>query len=124
MRKKINKGNIKHYYCDTFDTDILLIHCKYVDFLSLSKESLDKEWFDFLCKIAIDHDDTVKARQYPFPGGGSVIWTNENATIGTLIHEITHAVFHLLDRKGIRYCSDSEEIYAYLMESIFKNLTT
>lgn len=125
MNKKKPKGNIRHYYIDVFETDVLLIQCKYEDFLSLAKTAITSDWYDYLVnvdKTEIEHDSTVKARQYPFTGGGSVIWANENAKIGELVHEIVHVVFWLCKRKGIGYNSDSEEIYAYLTEAIFNNL--
>jgi hypothetical protein len=125
MFKKKEKPIVKHYHVELFDADILLVHCDYKDFLKTVKKWINKDNFEQLERLynTTDLDDfTIEARQFPFIGGGSIIWSNKNAKVSTLVHEITHVVFYLCNNRGIRYCSDSEEIYAYLMGSIFKNL--
>lgn len=33
-------------------------------------------------------------------------------------HELLHTTFRILNRKGVRYCYDSEEAYTYLLEHL------
>ena len=41
------------------------------------------------------------------------MWVKDDKNIAILAHEILHLVFELLHRKGITYCSESEEAFTY-----------
>lgn len=44
------------------------------------------------------------------------------AGIAVLAHEITHVVFLILAKAGIEYCKESEEVYAYLVEYLMREV--
>lgn len=68
------------------------------------------------------NEPTVRAVQFPMQGGGSVIWAGPYATVGCLIHECLHVVAHLLRSRDIPFTTDTEEVYAYLIDFLFTNL--
>lgn len=41
---------------------------------------------------------------------------------GSLVHEIEHYVFYLLDRIGMKHTKESDEAYAYLSAHVFKEI--
>ena len=61
-----------------------------------------------------------RGRFFFLNSGLAVIWIrprqSPETTASTLIHEITHASFGILDKVGISPCRESEEAYAYLTE--------
>lgn len=61
-----------------------------------------------------------RGRFFFLDSGLAVIWIRRGqspeVTASTLIHEITHASFGILDKVGISPCRESEEAYAYLIE--------
>lgn len=61
-----------------------------------------------------------RGRFFLLNSGLAVIWIrpgqSPEVTASTLIHEITHASFGILDKVGISPCRESEEAYAYLTE--------
>lgn len=58
---------------------------------------------------------------FSMPGGGSVVWLEEKR-MDVFIHEISHAVYHMLQAKGINLCEDTDEVYAYAVEYLFRKL--
>ena len=40
-----------------------------------------------------------------------------------VVHELIHAVSHILRNVGIEYSLDSEEVYAYVMEDLTEKVT-
>jgi len=125
MKKKTKGNSIRHYYVDVFDTDIVLVSCEIKDILDELSTILPKARLDLIESSLKEQpiEALTKARQYPMDGGGSVIWIGPEQPLSVLVHELMHATFHLLEVKGVKYCSDSEEVYTYLMESMFKGLT-
>ncbi len=119
------KAIIKWTRCDLFNADIVLIVCPWEDLLGAAKEALTKEKFETLSKQyeTHGHDPYSLALQFPFGGGGSLIWGKPHATVGTLVHEITHAAHHLLKQRSVPLSEDTEEVYAYMIEFLFNNLT-
>lgn len=61
-----------------------------------------------------------RGRFFILNSGLAVIWIRSGqspeVTASTLIHEIMHASFGILDKVGISPCRESEEAYAYLTE--------
>lgn len=61
-----------------------------------------------------------RGRFFLLNSGLAVIWIRSGqspeVTASTLIHEITHASFGILDKVGISPCRESEEAYVYLAE--------
>lgn len=53
----------------------------------------------------------------------NLIWVNKLPEsiedYSNLVHEIEHAVFYLLDSRGLKHTEDSDEAYAYLTSFLF-----
>lgn len=121
-RKKI----ITRYVHDpVFNTDIVLVISDWCDFLEGAHEFLPLDKLQALTKMVEKHgeDPHCLATQFPFPGGGSIIWLHHESQLSTLVHEIVHAAHHLLEKRDTPLSSDTEETYAYLIEFLFKSLT-
>ena len=41
---------------------------------------------------------------------------------GSLVHELSHAVFHILDDKGLKHTNESDEAYAYLIGYLYSEI--
>ena len=83
----------------------------------------DKEIIDTLL------DNTLaRAKCVVFPSGNSVIavykekGASELEYMASLIHEICHSAFHLLNTRGFALDENSEEAYTYLIEYIYTEL--
>ena len=98
-----------------FNADIVLIVCPYDYFLEAGLKVVSKDKQEDFRKMVTEHgnDSWGLATQFPFGGGGSIIWANPKSNTGTLVHEITHAAHHLLKCRSIPLSSDTEEVYAY-----------
>lgn len=110
----------------TFAADIVMVISEWADFLTGAKEYCEGERFDEL-KYKYDkhgHQPSVDGVQFPFAGGGSMIWIKPEVGVSTMVHEIVHAAHHLLKCRSTPLSEDTEETYAYLIESIFKKLST
>ena len=46
----------------------------------------------------------------------AAIWLRPDAGAGVMSHEALHAVFYVLDNKGLRLCDDSEEAFTYYLQ--------
>ena len=49
-------------------------------------------------------------------------WPKSVDDYGSLVHEISHATFYLLQSRGLRHSEDSDEAYAYLMGFLFSEI--
>lgn len=47
-------------------------------------------------------------------------WTWKRHHWGLLVHELHHAVTNILNRKGIKHSDETEEVWAYLQESMLE----
>lgn len=68
-----------------------------------------------------DIDKRVQGRQWEMPGGGSIILIPKYQH-GYLVHELEHAVQHLMASKGIPLTEHTREVYAYALEYCFGEL--
>ena len=123
---KKQKPIIRHAHEKLFNADILLIICEWKDFYNEASKILDKkvaknEEFEKRYKTH-GEDYYGKGCQFPFSGGGSVIWIKPNEEIGTLVHEMVHTAHHLLKCRTVPLSEDTEEVYAYLIEFLFNNI--
>ena len=80
-----------------------------------------------LSKFGIDSDGlpldgAYKARTIKLPNNAVLITFPEPPTKGVFAHEIFHAAWMILDTMGVKPSSDSEEIYAYIIEYITNEL--
>lgn len=48
-------------------------------------------------------------------------WEGSSFDLGTLAHELYHATFRALAKRGIDPCDETEEAFGYLMGSLFEN---
>lgn len=55
-------------------------------------------------------------------GGGSIIWLPFPTDPNVYTHEISHAAYHILKAKGVILCDETDEVYAYLVEYLWKKL--
>ena len=46
-------------------------------------------------------------------------WPESVGEFGDLVHEIEHAVFYILDSRGLKHTEESDEAYAYLSSFLF-----
>lgn len=46
-------------------------------------------------------------------------WVGSNEDLGTLVHELWHATFHVLVSRGVQISEENEEPFAYLQNSLF-----
>lgn len=120
MKKKTT--TIKCVYEDLFSADFVMILCEWKDLKKHIKEPLSKEHYEEMCKIIDEHGERKSTLAVTFPqdGGGSIIWFNPKAGLGTYVHELTHASHHLLKKREIPLSDDTEEVYAYLIDFLFK----
>lgn len=121
---KTKKVITKFAHESLFNADFLLVVCDWDVFLESTKNKITKEKFEILEKQVKEHgkDDWCLATQFGMTGGGSVIWANPHAIIGTLVHEVTHAAHWLLKQRSVPLSEDTEEVYAYLQEFLFNEL--
>lgn len=47
------------------------------------------------------------------------IWVEEK-DLSCLVHEVFHAVYAVLDNKGVVLCDESEEVFAYQIEMLLR----
>jgi hypothetical protein len=50
-----------------------------------------------------------------------MVWVRD-FDIPVLVHELEHAVFMLLDTRGLKHCDDSEEAYTYTVEALLRQV--
>ena len=100
---KLFKTNIYYVCCSRRDYDILINHV----FNAVIPE--DKEGFGGTTE-GYEKDNQII----------DVIWINKKCGKDSTViaHESFHVVFNILQRKGIWLTQSSEELYAYLMQSI------
>lgn len=63
------------------------------------------------------------ARFWGLPKGDCIIRMHDLRTVhdqGRLLHEVMHAVNHILDNKGVTFSESSEEAYTYLAQYIYE----
>lgn len=50
----------------------------------------------------------------------AIVWFPEKVTLGSLVHELTHATIHILDKVDIELTPDTEEIFCYMLEYLIE----
>ncbi len=123
MPEKKKKAIIRFVPVMLFNSEVVLVRCEWDQFLSTSKEFIDEDKFKKLEKMATEHGDepSTLATQFPLGGGGSIIWAKPDVTLSTVVHESIHAAIELLKKRAIPLSEDTEEVYAYLIEFLFKS---
>jgi hypothetical protein len=107
---------------DIFKCDVVLIICKPEHLLHAVSKFLSKERLEKFKKMLPEDMDSPsrEGSNYPIMGGGSIIWCSPTAKPSVLIHEIAHALFYALRASDVPFSSDTEEVYAYGMENLYK----
>lgn len=125
MKKKKYEIIIRYVHENLFNADFVLVLSKWEHFIEGAKEFLSPEKLKALEKMVKERGDDkwCLATQFPFEGGGSIIWANPKATVGILVHEVVHAALHLLKKRATPLSEDTEETYAYLIQYLFEALT-
>lgn len=108
---------------DIFKCDVVLIVCqpKHLEYAAtkfLSKERLEK--FKKMLPEDIDNQSR-EGSNYPIMGGGSIIWCKPGVKTSVLVHEIAHAVFYAMRASDVPFSSDTEEVYAYSIETLYRS---
>lgn len=85
----------------------------------------DKEYFTKQVEIMFPDYNMGQLRDgkciYQNDGGyNPVLWVDssfkKNRLIGTLSHELTHAIYWILSDRGIEHTMETEEVYCYMMQ--------
>ena len=56
------------------------------------------------------------------PGEPILVWVEDLKRVPTIAHELLHAVSFLLREKGVIHTSDTEEVYAYLLGDLLRQV--
>src|SRR6185436_16074787 len=67
-------------------------------------------------KVTSTAEDLAKSEACTYSHGIVVFYTNP--TVGTIAHETFHAVSYLCKYIGLKWTSDNEEAYAYLIDYV------
>lgn len=123
-KKEVKKIPTRYFHENLFNIDFVLVLCEWKEFLQEAKNIVSEDKFSSLKEMVEKHGEDVwcQATQFPFGGGGSIIWSKPENELGTLVHEITHAVHHALKARSVPLSEDTEEVYAYMMESVFRGI--
>lgn len=115
----------RHLELNLFNADIVLVISDWDMLLPVAEEMMDASRYEALKEMVERHGDdpTTLATTFPFAGGGSMISARHGTDFGTLVHESVHAAVHLLSKRSTPLSSDTEEVYAYLIEHIVRGLT-
>lgn len=108
---------------DMFKCDVVLIICKPEHLVRAASKFLSKERLEEFKKMLPEDLLESKSREgsnYPIMGGGSIIWCSPDAKPHVLIHEIAHALFYALRASDVPFSQDTEEVYAYGLENLYK----
>lgn len=124
--KKKTKPQLKETHCKvhTWKADVLLVIGDHELILPWARDYMFLDRFkevEELIKNDGDIGTKTQGTAYFLEGGGCLIWLKKYDA-GVLVHEIMHAVFHILSTKQVKLNYDTQEVYAYLFEHIFNTL--
>lgn len=109
----------RFYHLDLFQTDFFVLIGDHALLKGWAKDVLGGDRLAEFTDMLRDTSHVSRGRQYPMLGGGSVIWLKPGEDIKYLIHEVTHAATHLMRDKGLPITSDTDELLAYLVETLY-----
>lgn len=112
-------------WMELFEINVLLIVCKWEHLIHAATKPLSPKKLAKLKDMVEKHgeQESTQAIHFPMGGGSSVIWCRPEMKLHNLVHEITHAAHYLLKDRGTPLSEDTEEVYAYTVEHLFKELT-
>jgi hypothetical protein len=114
---------LKKAYKKEFNEDVFKV--KYFFFVG-NKKAVNK----YLKKKFKDRDglgkSAAEAFHYTYENGGVVqcLWLPSDKEVGYLVHEITHCVINVLERKGQSISRDTGETAAYLAEYLYNQFVS
>lgn len=119
MKKKIPSSiKTEIFPIDIFKHGVRVVVGSEEDLLSVAE---CEGWRDEAVK-AIDGVDNYLAFTLRLESGDSVIFlpdkNREGVAFPVVVHELVHAVGHILRNIGVEYSEDSEEVYAYVIEDL------
>lgn len=113
---------LKRFYFETSFVPVKLIIGK--------REEAQKyrDWF-FGKKVSFiepDNDRVLQGQTFHAPGHNIIIWLPHKPrnirNLGTLIHELTHAIEKISWQCGINLTPETSEFFAYLMNDLFEKM--
>lgn len=117
MSKKYPK--FKYIYIELFGANIYWIRCSRKDYAGAIKR-------EFKVKAPAKDSDvkgsTEIYRREKEDLDVDVIWFKDK-DVTTIAHEAFHATYNVLQRKGVWLTDSSEEVYAYMVQYLTKEIT-
>ena len=111
-------------YLDVWDVHVAVYVGKFEDAKVWAKSMMKQPQLkELLDEMALEDEEKLKTQgiTYYLQGGGSFIWLPKFDK-GTLVHEMSHSVFHCLDNKGIELNEETDEVWGYTMECLYRKL--
>lgn len=110
---------------DPFDTDVgFFINTTELEVKKHLKKISGEKYKEFDEKLLADWDNSKNnlGRMIPFSGGFIILLKADKhhfrKFVGTLVHEVIHAVHYMLRDRRIDLCEHTEEIYTYSVEHL------
>ena len=124
MKKKIPSSiKTEIFPIDIFKHGIRVVIGNEEDLLSVAE---CEGWRDEAVKIMDGVKDYMGVTLRLESGDSAILLSDEDVEgIATpvVVHELIHAVSHVLRNIGIEYSEDSEEVYAYVIEDLTEKVT-
>jgi hypothetical protein len=126
---KIKTPKLKELFINVavFKTDVIILIGEKHLVLPWARKNIMPEVFEEFEKkwTADDNHKTVKrstqAQGHYFCGGGSIFWF-PRWDLTVAVHEMAHAHHHMLMERGIMLCDETDEVYAYTIEYLYKKI--
>lgn len=121
-KKKKQKATIRLANLEIFKCDVVLIICDHDELEKEAAKFLSPARLEKFKEMIPEYSASREGSNYPIMGGGSIIWCAHGVSVSVLVHEIAHAAFYALRAKDTPLSEDTEEVYAYTFESLYKQL--
>ena len=120
MKKKIPSSiKTEIFPIDIFKHGIRVVIGNEDDLLSVAE---CEGWRDEAVKIMDGVKDYLGLTLCLESGDSAILFPNEDVSVSVVVHELIHAVSHILRNIGIEYSIESEEVYAYVIEDLTKKV--
>lgn len=96
---------------------LVLVHRKGKDLKKMLKKASKK--YKELKDCPNEDMNSYMAFVYSAGSNNIFLFFTDDFYSGTLAHECVHIVFYIFERLGIKISSDSEEVFAYLMDTVY-----
>lgn len=121
----MKKSFVRKIRSNMFGANIILVVCDIKNLEKLARNHIDQSKRNSLHEIVEkyrnDDDGYGKAFTIEYKSGTAVIWMPK-FDIDSLVHEVCHAAFNLMEKRHIYLSKDTGEVYAYLIDTIFEGL--